>query len=64
MTIRTMDFPNFWDGQFLMSHYMQQARKNGHHAAELASRGRGKTSLGGAMLAKRFILGENEENVQ
>lgn len=38
------------------------ARNNGHHAAELASRGRGKTSLGGALLSKRFLLGETSEN--
>ena len=62
MTLRTVDFPAFWDGQFLITHYVLMARNNGHHAAELASRGRGKTSLGGAMLSKRFILGETKEN--
>lgn len=62
--MRTMQFPKFWDGQFFISHYIQQAREQGYHAAELASRGRGKTTLGGAMLSKRFILGENEENTK
>lgn len=60
--IRTVAHPRFWDGQFLMSHYFLQARTHGHHAAELASRGKGKTSFGGGLLAKRCILGESENN--
>jgi len=42
MALRVVNFPKFWDGQFLMTHYMHQARLHGHHAAELASRGKGK----------------------
>lgn len=62
LTMRVIKFPRFWDGQWIVSHYFQQARLHGHHALELASRGKGKTTLGAAMLAKRFILGETEEN--
>ena len=62
MALRVVSPPNFWDGQFLVSHYFLQARQHGHHAAELARRGCGKTSLGGAMLAKRFIIGEEPDN--
>lgn len=62
MSIRVVKHPKFWDGQFLVSHYFNQARVEGHHAIELASRGRGKTSFGAAMLAKRFILGESDDN--
>ena len=62
--MRVMSPPAFWDGQFLASHYFYQARLNGHHAAELSSRGRGKTTLGAAMLTKRFILCEFEEQVK
>ena len=62
MELRVVAPPRFWDGQFLVSHYMYQARLNKHHAAELASRGRGKTTLGAAMLSRRFILGETAEN--
>lgn len=62
MSIRVVKHPKFWDGQFLVSHYFNQARVEGHHAIELASRGKGKTSLGAAMLAKRFILGESNDN--
>lgn len=39
---RVIDFPKFWEGHYYLSHYLNIARKNGHHAAELASRGKGK----------------------
>ena len=39
---RVVDFPKFWEGHYYLSHYLNIARKNGHHAAELASRGKGK----------------------
>lgn len=60
--IRNVKPPKFWDGQFFVSHYFLQARMHKHQAAELASRGKGKTTLGAAMLAKRFIIGETEDN--
>lgn len=60
-TIRTIDFPKVWDGHYLKSHYLKQCRDNGHHAAELASRGKGKSFFAASMLAKRFILGESKE---
>ena len=62
VAMRTVAHPRFWDGQFLMSHYLNQGRMHGHHAAALASRGRGKTSFGGGLLARRCIIGETEEN--
>ena len=42
VSMRTVAHPRFWDGQFLMSHYLYQGRVHGHHASALASRGRGK----------------------
>lgn len=62
--MRVMAPPRFWDGQFLASHYFYQARLKGHHAAELSSRGRGKTTLGAAMLTKRFLIGEFAEHAR
>lgn len=62
MEMRATRHPRFWDGQFLISHYVWQSRQNGHHSAYLSSRGRGKTSFASAMLAKRFIIGESSEN--
>lgn len=62
LEMRTTKHPKFWDGQFLSSHYILQARQRKHHAAYLASRGKGKTTLGGGMLSKRFTIGEFENN--
>ena len=59
-SIRTIDFPRFWDGHYYKSHYLNQCRNEGHHAAELASRGKGKSLFAASMLAKRFILGESK----
>lgn len=62
LEMRTTRHPKFWDGQFLIFHYILQSRMSGHHSAYLASRGKGKTGCGAAMLAKRFIIGESAEN--
>ena len=62
--MRTTRHPGFWDGQFLLSHYVLQARQNKKHADALASRGKGKTSLGAGMLSKRFEIGEFEDNTE
>ena len=62
VAMRTVAHPRFWDGQFLMSHYLNQGRIHGHHASALASRGRGKTSFGAGLLSRRCIIGESEEN--
>lgn len=59
-TIRVIDFPRVWEGHYYVFHYLYQARNQGKHAAELASRGKGKSYLGASLLAKRFILGESE----
>lgn len=58
---RIPDFPKVWDGHYLKFHYINNARDNGNHGAELASRGKGKSYSGAAMLGKRFELGESEE---
>ena len=58
---RVIGFPFIWEGHYLKSHYLEQARANGKMAVELASRQKGKSFYGAAMLAKRFILGESKE---
>ncbi len=58
-TIRVVSFPQFWEGHYYKFHYLNQCRNEGLHALELASRGRGKSYCGAAMLAKRFVLGES-----
>ena len=62
LEMRTTRHPRFWDGQFLISHYVLQARQHKKHSAFLASRGKGKTSFGAGRLAKRFVIGESSEN--
>lgn len=57
---RVVGFPQFWEGHYYKFHYLTQCRQEGKHAVELASRGRGKSFCGAAMLAKRFILGESK----
>ena len=42
LEMRATMHPKFWDGQFLSTHYILQARQKKHHAAYLASRGKGK----------------------
>ena len=62
LEMRSTRHPKFWDGQFLISHYVLQARQQKHHSAFLASRGKGKTSFGAGRLSRRFVLGESAEN--
>jgi hypothetical protein len=57
---RIIDMPRIWEGQYLVTHYLNKARESGMFAAELASRGKGKSYLGASLLAKRYNLGEDE----
>ena len=60
-------FPDVWEGHYLKFHYIWQARENGKHGAEMASRGKGKSYSMAAIAAKRFLLGQSEsahENIQ
>lgn len=66
---RKMDFPEVWEGIYFRSHYLYQARyggkyndfKGGNHAAELASRGKGKSYFLSSILSHNFIFGESYE---
>lgn len=58
-SVRVIEFPTVWEGHYYKTHYLEQARRFGRHAAELASRSKGKSYVGAAMLAKRFLLGES-----
>lgn len=57
--VRVEDFPETWEGIYLRFHYLEQARKNGHHAIELARRGCSKSFSLASMMAKNLILGES-----
>lgn len=58
---RIEDFPDVWEGIYWRFHYLDQARKNGHHAIELARRGASKSYTLASMMSHNFVLGENEE---
>ena len=58
---RVEDFPDVWEGIYWRFHYLDQARKNGHHAIELARRGCSKSYSLASMMSHNFVLGENEE---
>lgn len=64
---RIVDFPEIWEGSYLIFHYIEQARrgglyddfKGGKHVVEIAKRGAGKSYMLASILAKLFICGEN-----
>lgn len=58
---RIQGFPEVWEGIYLRFHYLDQARKAGKHAIELAKRGCGKSYSLASIMAHNFILGENQE---
>ena len=65
---RIVDFPEVWEGVYLMFHYIDQARnggiynnwEGGQHCVEIAKRGASKSYIVASILAKQFIVGENE----
>ena len=67
---RLDDFPDMWEGIYWRYHYIEQARygglyngfKGGQHGAEIACRGASKSYSVAAILAKLFLLGENDLN--
>lgn len=59
--IRKEGFGYFFEGIWLRFLYLHQARENGHHAAELAKRGCGKSISLGAIMSKNLVIGESKE---
>lgn len=58
---RVEDFPETWEGIYWRFHYLDQARKAGKHAIELARRGCSKSYSLAAIMSHNLILGESEE---
>lgn len=58
---RIVDFPEFWEGIWWRSNYIEQGRSLGHHCAEIARRGASKSYFVAAILSKLFVLGENND---
>ena len=60
MANRVEGLPETWEGIYLMFHYLDQARKAGKHAIELARRGASKSYSLAAIMSHNLILGEND----
>lgn len=60
--IRKEGFPYFFEGIWYRYWYLYEARENGHHAAELAKRGCGKSFSLSAIMSHNLILGETKES--
>ena len=60
--IRKESFGLFFEGIWYRFLYLYQARENGHHAAELAKRGCGKSISLAAIMSHNLLLGETEES--
>ena len=60
MANRVEGFPETWEGVYLMFHYIDQARKAGKHAIELARRGASKSYSLAAIMSHNLIVGEND----
>ena len=59
---RVLKHPDFWDGDYLYYHYLDQAKKAGKHANVLKTRGRGFSFKGGEMLAEGYFFYDNSNN--
>jgi hypothetical protein len=55
------DFPEMWEGVYWRFHYLNMARENHAHAAEVSSRRKSKSYTLASMLSKMISLGINEE---
>lgn len=59
---RVEGFPYVYDGDYLFFHYIEQCKANGMHGANLKRRGCGYSVKASNMLAKNFVLGNNERS--
>ena len=57
---RVTDFPKVYDGDYLYTHYMEQARNDGKHCIILKKRGAGYSLKAASHLGRNFIHGESE----
>jgi len=56
--VRTRDFPDVYDGDYLFFHYVERARLEGEHCAVLKKRGSGNSFKASSMAGRNFVLGE------
>jgi len=60
--IRKREFADVYDGNYLLFHYIQQAKEAGQHAGLLKRRGVGFSYIGGSGLARLLIIGDTSLN--
>ena len=60
--MRVEEFPDFWEGIYYRFHYIDQARHEGKHGAELARRGASKSYSLASIMARNLLLGERKPN--
>jgi len=53
---RVAGFPDFWDGDYLFYHYVDQAEKAGKYGTVLKARGKGYSFKAASMLARNYFL--------
>lgn len=53
---RVYDFPDFWDGDYLFFHYVEQAERDGEYGNVLKTRGRGFSFKVGSMFARNYYF--------
>ncbi len=59
--IRTENFPDFWDGDYLYFHYRHQARQKGLHCCLLKTRRRGYSFKGASVVTLPFYHMRNQK---
>ena len=59
---REMSFPDFWDGDYESFSYIDRCERNGKHAVELKTRGRGYSYKGASMLVRNYTLIAGSKN--
>jgi len=53
---RIVDFPDFWDGDYLFFHYVEQGERDGEYGNVLKTRGRGFSFKVGSMFARNYYF--------
>jgi len=59
---RVEGFPDFWDGDYLFYHYVDQAEKAGKYGTVLKARGKGYSFKAGSMLCRNYFLFKNSKS--
>ena len=53
---RIFDFPDFWDGDYMFFHYVEQGEQRGEYGTLLKARGKGASFKAGTMLDRNMVF--------